>query len=34
VPSRFVQTDALTVKVREGARAVIVHSLIATAVNI
>jgi len=32
-PYRFVQADALTVKVREGGRTVIVHALIATGVN-
>ena len=32
-PYRFVQADALTVKVREGGRTVIVHGLIATGVN-
>jgi transposase-like protein len=29
-PYRFVQADALTIKVREGGRTVIVHGLIAT----
>ena len=32
-PYRFVQADALTIKVREGGRTVIVHALIATGVN-
>jgi putative transposase len=32
-PYRFVQADALTIKVREGGRTVIVHGLIATGVN-
>lgn len=32
-PYRFVQADALTLKVREGARTVIVHGLITTGVN-
>jgi putative transposase len=32
-PYRFVQAGALTVKVREGGRTVIVHALIATGVN-
>jgi putative transposase len=32
-PYRFVQADALTVKVREGGRTVIVHGLVATGVN-
>jgi len=32
-PYRFVQADALAVKVREGGRTVIVHALIATGVN-
>jgi putative transposase len=32
-PYRFVQADALAVKVREGGRTVIVHGLIATGVN-
>jgi putative transposase len=32
-PYRFVQADALTIKVREGGRTVIVHALVATGVN-
>jgi putative transposase len=32
-PYRFVQADALAIKVREGGRTVIVHGLIATGVN-
>jgi putative transposase len=32
-PYRFVQADALTIKVREGGRTVLVHGLIATGVN-
>jgi putative transposase len=32
-PYRFVQAGALTIKVREGGRTVIVHGLIATGVN-
>jgi transposase-like protein len=32
-PYRFVQADALTLRVREGGRAVLVHGLIATEVN-
>ena len=32
-PSRFVQADALTLRVREGGRTVLVHGLIATGVN-
>jgi putative transposase len=32
-PYRFVQADALTIKVREGGRTVIVHGLIAVGVN-
>jgi putative transposase len=32
-PYRFVQADAMTVRVREGGRTVLVHALIATGVN-
>ena len=32
-PYRFVQADALTLRVREGGRTVLVHGLIATGVN-
>src|SRR5215470_5230894 len=32
-PYRFVQADALTLRVREGGRTVLVHALIATGVN-
>ena len=32
-PYRFVQADAMTVRVREGGRTVLVHGLIATGVN-
>jgi putative transposase len=32
-PYRFVQADAMTVRVREGGRTVLVHALVATGVN-
>src|SRR5579875_1906039 len=32
-PYRFVQADAITIRVREGGRTVLVHGLIATGVN-